>query len=133
MRDGVARNRAILAQFDTSTQVYDGNALYMLYARLHAHGKPTGASQQANAAVAATAPGPVPNSGATVEKKSTADLDGKDDEAVAMMKANPKLSNVKLAKLLKDTGIKRSKEWVRLKRLELGIGGLQVGEGRQPL
>jgi hypothetical protein len=70
--------------------------------------------------------------GATVDKKSTADLDGKDDAAVAMMKANPRLSSVKMSKLLKDAGIKRSKEWVRLKRLELGIGGCQGGEERQP-
>jgi len=70
--------------------------------------------------------------GATVDKKSTADLDGKDDMAVAIVKANPRLSNVKMSKLLKDAGIKRSKEWVRLKRQELGIGGVQVGEERQP-
>ena len=71
--------------------------------------------------------------GASVAKKSNADLDGKDDVAVVMMKANRTLSGVQMSKLLKDAGIKRSKEWVRLKRLELGLGGLQVGETRQPL
>lgn len=64
--------------------------------------------------------------GATVDKKTTANLDGKDDAAVAMMKANPHLSNVKMSKLLKDDAeIGVVKEWVRLKRLELGIGGVQ--------
>jgi hypothetical protein len=74
--------------------------------------------------------------GATVDKKSSADSDGRDDEALAMMKvkANLTLSNVNMSKLLKDAaGIKRSKEWIRLKRLELGIGGLKRVSGRQPL
>lgn len=70
--------------------------------------------------------------GATVDKKSTANLDGKDEIAIAMLRANPQLSNVKMSKLLKDAEIERSKEWIRLKRLELGIGGLRGGEVRQP-
>jgi hypothetical protein len=65
---------------------------------------------------------------AKVTLGNTANKDGKDDEAIAVMKANQQLSNVKMAKLLKDAGIDRSKEWVRLKRLELGIGGLKAGE-----
>jgi hypothetical protein len=67
--------------------------------------------------------------GATVRLGNTANKDGKDDTAIAMMKANAniRLSNVNMAKLLEDAGIGRSKEWVRLKRLELGIGGLKVG------
>ena len=68
--------------------------------------------------------------GAQVTLGNTANKDGKDDAAIALMKANTniKLSNVKMAKLLKDAGFEhRSKEWVRLKRLELGIGGLKSG------
>jgi hypothetical protein len=66
--------------------------------------------------------------GATVKLGNTANKDGKDESAISMMKLAPKLSNVKMAKMLADAGIERSKEWVRLKRLELGIGGLQMGE-----
>jgi len=69
--------------------------------------------------------------GATVAKKSTADLDGKDDAAVALLKAHPELSAVKMAKFLKDAGIKRSREWVRLKRGELGLGGMRISEGER--
>jgi hypothetical protein len=64
--------------------------------------------------------------GATVTLGNTANKDGKDDAAVALMKTDTKLSNVKMSKLLQDAGIDRSKEWVRLKRLELGIGGLKT-------
>jgi Bifunctional DNA primase/polymerase, N-terminal/AAA domain len=65
--------------------------------------------------------------GAVVTPGNAGNKDGKDDEAVALMKANRQLSVVKLAELLKEAGIKRSKEWVRLKRLEMGLGGLEVG------
>jgi len=67
------------------------------------------------------------SAGAVVTLGNTANKDGKDDAAVALMKANHTLSGVKLAKLLKDGGIERSKEWVRLKRLELGLGGVKIG------
>ena len=67
--------------------------------------------------------------GATVAKKSTADLDGKEDAAKALLKANRGLSNVKMAKFLKDAGIERSREWVRLKRGELGLGGVRISQG----
>ena len=67
--------------------------------------------------------------GASVVIGNTTNKDGKDAAAISLMevKANMKLSNVKMAKLLEAAGIDRSKEWVRLKRLELGIGGLKVG------
>jgi hypothetical protein len=65
--------------------------------------------------------------GAVVKLGNTANKDGKDDEAIALMKANQQLSNVKMSKLLLASGIDRSKEWVRLKRGELGIGGVKVG------
>lgn len=66
--------------------------------------------------------------GATVKLGNTANKDGKDPTAFAMMEANKQLSNLKMSKLLKDAGINRSQEWVRLRRLELGIGGLKTGE-----
>jgi hypothetical protein len=67
------------------------------------------------------------SAGATVTLGNTANKDGKDDTAVELMKANRKLSGVKMAQLLKDAGITRSKEWVRLKRGELGLGGVKTG------
>jgi hypothetical protein len=67
--------------------------------------------------------------GAMVKLGNTANKDGKDEAATALMetKANRQLSNVKMSKLLLASGIDRSKEWVRLKRGELGIGGMKVG------
>ena len=65
--------------------------------------------------------------GANVKLGNTANKDGKDEAAVVLMKANRQLSNVKMSKLLEDAGIDRSKEWVRLKRSELGIGGVKFG------
>ena len=44
--------------------------------------------------------------------------DGKGDAAIAIIEANPKLSNLKLSVLLKDNGIKRSQEWVRQHKLD---------------
>ena len=54
--------------------------------------------------------------GAVVKVGNTANRDGKDDEAIALMKNHPHLSNVKMSKLLLASGIDRCKEWVRLKR-----------------
>ncbi len=45
--------------------------------------------------------------------KPQSDLDGKHDEACAIMAANPKLSVWRLSWLLKEHGIQRSKEWCR--------------------
>jgi len=42
--------------------------------------------------------------------------DGLDNRAVAIMLENPKLSAARLQFLLKDEGIKRSREWVRKRR-----------------
>ena len=67
------------------------------------------------------------SAGAVVTLGNTANKDGKDDAAVALIKANQHLSGVKMAGALKNAGIERSKEWVRLKRLELGTGGLKIG------
>jgi hypothetical protein len=67
------------------------------------------------------------SAGATVTLGNTANKDGKDNAAVELLKANRKLSGVKMSQLLKDAGIDRSKEWVRLKRGELGLGGVKTG------
>ena len=45
--------------------------------------------------------------------------DGKDEPATAIVKANMKLSNVDLARMLKDLEMPRSKEWVRQRKYEL--------------
>jgi len=50
---------------------------------------------------------------------NVANKDGKDEVAVALIKANPKLSIRKMVELLKENGIKRGKDWVQTKRYEL--------------
>ena len=45
--------------------------------------------------------------------------DGKDEARVALIKANAKLSNAKLAVLLKEAGMPRSAEWIRQTKYEL--------------
>ncbi|HVJ07422.1 MAG TPA: bifunctional DNA primase/polymerase [Acidisarcina sp.] len=52
--------------------------------------------------------------------------DGKDDAAIAIMKANPMLKNPGLSRLLLDHGIERSPEWVRRHRLGLLPGNQLV-------
>lgn len=47
-----------------------------------------------------------------------ANRDGQAAAALAVIKANPKLSNRKLARLLKTLGIKRSRDWVCEHRAE---------------
>jgi hypothetical protein len=50
---------------------------------------------------------------------NVANKDGMDATAVALIKANPKLSVRKTVELLKASGIKRGKDWVQTKRYEL--------------
>jgi hypothetical protein len=71
------------------------------------------------------------SAGAVVTLQTTADRDGKDEAAFALMKANPQLSNIKMSKLLRDAGIKRSKEWVRVQRSERGAG-CKLESGNNP-
>jgi hypothetical protein len=54
------------------------------------------------------------------------DKDGKEAAAIELLKANPKLSCRLMSALLKENGIKRSKDWVQTKRFELSQenGGL---------
>jgi hypothetical protein len=59
---------------------------------------------------------------------NVANKDGKDEVAVALIKANPKLSIRKMVELLKENGIKRGKDWVQTKRYEL----VQKNGGQMP-
>ena len=52
--------------------------------------------------------------------------DGKDEAAIAIMKANPTLKNPALSRLLSDRGIERSPEWVPRHRLGLLTGAQLV-------
>lgn len=45
--------------------------------------------------------------------------DGKDDVALALIKANMRLSNAKTSELLKENGIKRGQDWVRKKKYDI--------------
>jgi len=47
-----------------------------------------------------------------------ANKDGRNEVAIALIKANPKLSVRKTVEL-KENGIKRGKDWVQTKRYEL--------------
>jgi hypothetical protein len=44
--------------------------------------------------------------------------DGKDEKAHALMAANPRLSNRQMVYLLREKGIRRSREWVRQHRVD---------------
>ena len=57
-----------------------------------------------------------------------ANKDGNDEVAIALIKANPKLSVRKTVELLKENGIKRGKDWVQTKRYEL----VQKNGGQMP-
>jgi hypothetical protein len=59
---------------------------------------------------------------------NAANKDGKDEVAIALIKANPKLSVRKAVELLKENGIKRGKDWVQGKRYEL----IQKDGGQMP-
>ena len=59
---------------------------------------------------------------------NVANKDGKDELAIALIKANPKLSIRKTVDLLKENGIKRGKDWVQAKRYEL----VQKNGGQMP-
>jgi hypothetical protein len=54
--------------------------------------------------------------------------DGKDDAAIAILKAHPKLSSRESVTLLAENGIKRSRDWVQTRRSEL----LQENGGKMP-
>jgi len=54
--------------------------------------------------------------------------DGKDEAALATIKANVKLSNVKLSAMLKEAEMPRSAEWIRKRKYAL----LQANGGMMP-
>jgi len=57
--------------------------------------------------------------GATVAKKSTANLDGNEDAALQVIRDNPNLAIRKIVLKLKEMGIERKKSWVGEKKYEL--------------
>lgn len=57
--------------------------------------------------------------GATVSKKTTANLDGKEEMALQVIRDNPSLSIAKVERKLKEMDIQRSKTWIGNKRFEL--------------
>jgi hypothetical protein len=59
---------------------------------------------------------------------NVANKDGKDEIAIALIKANPKLSVRKTVELLIENDIKRGKDWVQTKRYEL----VQKNGGQMP-
>ncbi len=54
----------------------------------------------------------------TVNSPGKPNADGKDARAVALMADNPTLSVRQLARLLSESGIARSREWVRTRRCD---------------
>ena len=58
----------------------------------------------------------------------SANRDGKDEAAIAVIKGNPKMSSRELEEQLKALGIKRSKDWCARKRRELVANGSVVTE-----
>jgi hypothetical protein len=57
--------------------------------------------------------------GATVSKKTSANLDGKEETALQVIRDNPSLSIAKVERKLKEMDIQRSKTWIGNKRFEL--------------
>jgi hypothetical protein len=55
--------------------------------------------------------------------------DGKDEAAIAFLKAHPELSTRDAARQLKEMGFKRrGKDWVHAKRCELSGTGVRISE-----
>lgn len=69
------------------------------------------------------------STGAKVARKSTGDMDGKEDEALRIIRANPELSVRSLVVKLAGAGIERKKTWVSDKRFEIHKTGVQVTRG----
>jgi hypothetical protein len=69
----------------------------------------------------------VPDSeGTKLSHKTAANQDGRDAEAVDVIRDNPELSQVKIVAKLKTMGITRSRSWVGNKRFDLGLGGVKT-------
>lgn len=54
-----------------------------------------------------------------VRSRKLGNVDGQDGAALALVKANEKLSNEKIAAMLHNAGISRSAEWVRRHRARI--------------
>jgi hypothetical protein len=63
---------------------------------------------------------------AVLKGRNAADRDGREDEAVRIMRANPELSVRELVDTLADSGVKRGKTWVSNKRAELRGTGVSL-------
>ena len=50
---------------------------------------------------------------------SPANRDGKEDAAIQILQSNPDMSLREIVEELKKAGIKRGKDWIRSKRLDL--------------
>jgi hypothetical protein len=57
--------------------------------------------------------------GAVVAKKTTANLDGKEDVALQMIRDNPAMSHKNISLKLKEIGVVRGPSWVGIKKSEL--------------
>lgn len=66
--------------------------------------------------------------GAVVAAKTIADRDGKEEVALAVIRANPDLSQAKIVRKLKEMGITRSRSWVGNKRFDVLHKGVKLSE-----
>jgi hypothetical protein len=61
-------------------------------------------------------------------RKNRSNKDGRDMEAIAMLKANPRWSEREAVRKLKEAGIARYRDWVREQRYEMRKAAGEVGE-----
>jgi hypothetical protein len=64
--------------------------------------------------------------GAVVAKKTTANADGREEDALQVIRDNPSLSQAKIRLKLRTMGIERSKTWIGNKRFELLNAGVKT-------
>ena len=60
-------------------------------------------------------------------KTKKANVDGKEEAALQVIRDNPKLGARKIAAKLAELGIKRGPTWVGNKKFDLGLGGVKTG------
>jgi hypothetical protein len=59
-------------------------------------------------------------------KTKTTNVDGREEEAVEVIRNNPKLSLKKLGQLMTTLGIRRGKTWISDKRAEMGLSSIKT-------